>query len=106
MKRSTWTRATLVVGGTIVMAFAGLACCKSESEPVQPDPEPVVAVTPAPPVPVPVPVLEEVEEGMSPAEQQALGTQLVEEVAGEINAANVEEAVAALEAELADVPNE
>lgn len=103
MKRSNWTRVVLALVAASSMAFAGLAGCKSASEPAEPDPEPVVAPTPAAPA-VPVPALEEVEEGLTPVEQQALAAELATEAAAEINAENIAEAVAALEAELADAP--
>ena len=56
--------------------------------------------------PAPVPFLEEVEEGLDPAEQQALVSQLADEAKAEITTENLATAVAALEAELGEEPGE
>lgn len=98
MKAGTWMRRLVALVATVVLAGSGLAGCKSRSEPVVPDPEPVVVTTPAAAV-VPS-ALEEVEDGLTPAEQQALASTLAAEAAAEITAENVAAAVAALEAEL------
>ncbi len=105
MKRSTWSRATLAVVAMLAMAFAGLACCKTTNEPAKPDPKPVVteaevAVTPA------GVALEDVEEGLNPTEQQELSKELTALATAEITPENVAQALAALEAELADDPVE
>ncbi len=98
MNSGTWMRRLVALVATVVLACAGLAGCKSRSEPAVPDPEPVVVTAPAAAA-VPS-TLEEVEDGLTPAEQQALASALAAEAAAEITADNVAAVVAALEAEL------
>jgi len=101
MNARTFARVLVLGVAVFALAWAG---CKSQSEPVEPDPEPVVVATPQEES-TPGPMIEEIEEGMDPAEQKALGTQFAKEAAAEINADNVAAAVAALEAEM-NAPDE
>lgn len=101
MNAGTSMRPWGTLAATVVLVCAGLGGCKSRSEPVVPDPEPVVVAVPAA-VAAPT-TLEEVEDGLTPAEQQALASSLAAEAAVEITAENVAATVAALEAELDEV---